>query len=94
MNLPRLTARGLLIQLDRELSRLLCTQACSSGRHAEPNKPWRYYQNSCINCQIVPGEDYYLFCECYDESGNLHPTWIAPLHCGNSIANCNGTLCC
>jgi hypothetical protein len=95
MNLPRLTADASLYSSTVRYHGYCAPKpAVAAVTPSQRPAPGDTYQYSCPNCQLLVGEDLFLICDCYDESGNLHRgTAIAPDYCG-PIANCNGTLCC
>ena len=93
MNLPRMTGEASLYS-STERYRGYCAPKPAVAGVTPSQPPGSTYQQSCINCQYLLGEDLFLICDCYDESGHLHSTSIAPNYCGGPIANCNGNLCC
>lgn len=94
MNLPKLTAEASLYTSQATYHSWQATHAFASA--VTPSQmPSGSYQQSCQNCYTQLGEDFFLFCSCYDDNGNLQPTAIAPYDCsGYDIANCNGQLTC
>ena len=100
MTLPRLTAEAAIYKTSCTYrSRSTAGTVRDVTLSAFP-LPAGSYQNSCINCDIaafgvgVPLS--FLYCQCYDFSGNLHDTTLlTPGTCfAGDIANCNGQLTC
>lgn len=93
MNIPNLTAEASLYASQATYHSSGARTFFAAG--VTPSwTPIGTYRNSCVNCYTQHGEDDFLFCQCYDEVGNLDQTAIAYDYCIGDIGNCNGQLCC